>query len=53
MAVTVPSGITEIIPDETPEIPNADTTWYSKGYITIVPITPDYTAGTANPFPLK
>ncbi|WAK00335.1 5'/3'-nucleotidase SurE [Methylobacter sp. YRD-M1] len=53
VGTTVPGGITEIIPDDTPEIPNADTTWYAKGYITIVPITPDYTAGTPNPFPLK
>ncbi len=50
---TVPGGITAIGPDETPEFPGADTTWSAQGYITIVPITPDYTADAPSLFPLK
>ncbi|WP_196806498.1 5'/3'-nucleotidase SurE [Methylobacter luteus] len=53
VGTTLPGGITEIAPDETPELPGTDTTWYSKGYITVVPITPDYTADTSSLFPLK
>jgi 5'-nucleotidase len=53
VGTTIPGGITEITPDETAEIPDADTTWYGKGYITIVPITPDYTADVQSLFPLK
>ena len=53
VGTTLKGGITQIIPDETPEIPGADTTWYSKGYITIVPITPDYTADAPGLVPLK
>jgi 5'-nucleotidase len=53
VGITLPGGITEIAPDGTSEIPGADTSWYSKGYITIVPITPDYTADLSRVFPLK
>jgi len=37
-------GGLQVIPDATPDIRNADTTYFSQGYVTIVPITPDYTA---------
>ncbi|MGX2041133.1 5'/3'-nucleotidase SurE [Methylocaldum sp. MU1018] len=53
VGTTLRGGITKIVPDKTPEIPGADTTWYGRGYITIVPITPDYTAEVPSSFPLK
>jgi 5'-nucleotidase len=37
-------GGLQVIPDATPDIKNADTTYFSQGYVTIVPIAPDYTA---------
>jgi 5'-nucleotidase len=37
-------GGLQVIPDATPDIRNADTTYFSQGYMTIVPIAPDYTA---------
>ncbi|WP_077728824.1 5'/3'-nucleotidase SurE [Methylocaldum sp. 14B] len=52
VGTTLRGGITKIVPDETPEIPGADTTWYARGYITIVPITPDYTADAPSAFSL-
>ena len=39
----------QVVPDGTPDIRNADTGYFSQGYVTIVPITPDYTIDT----PLK
>ena len=32
------------MPDETPELRNADTTAFVQGYVTVVPIEGDYTA---------
>ena len=47
---TLPGGITGATPDNTVEVRRADTTAFSQGYITIVPITPDYTADRAQRF---
>jgi 5'-nucleotidase len=46
----VPGGITGAVPDETPEVRNADTTAFKQGYITIVPIEADYTSNPAARF---
>lgn len=40
-------GGLQVVPDATPDIKNADTSYFTEGYVTIVPITPDYTAGSA------
>jgi len=40
-------GGLQVVPDATPDIKNADTSYFSEGYVTIVPITPDYTAESA------
>lgn len=40
-----------LTPDPSPDIPNGDVGTYLDGYVTIVPITPDYTL--RNPFVLK
>jgi 5'-nucleotidase len=39
-------GGLQVVPDATPDIKNADTGYFTEGYVTIVPITPDYTAGS-------
>lgn len=39
-------GGLQVLPDATPDIRNADTGYFTDGYVTIVPITPDYTAGS-------
>jgi hypothetical protein len=39
----------QVLPDGRPDIMNADTGYFTQGYVTIVPITPDYTVDT----PLK
>ncbi len=38
-------GAVDIQPASTDDIKNADTDYFSRGYITIVPTAPDYTAG--------
>jgi 5'-nucleotidase len=53
LGTTIQGGIRAIDPDQTAELPGADTTWYAQGYITIVPITPDYTADARSFFPLR
>lgn len=50
VGVSIPGGITGATPDTTPEVKDADTTAFLKGYITIVPITPDYSAQPVNKF---
>jgi len=40
-----------LVPDPTPEIKNSDLSFYAQGYVTIVPIVPDITAG--NPLVFK
>jgi 5'-nucleotidase len=47
---SLPGGITGVSPDNTPERRGADTTAFQQGYITIVPITPDYTAAPSARF---
>jgi len=37
-------GGLQVAPDATPDIKNADTGYFTQGYVTVVPITPDYTA---------
>lgn len=44
VGASVPGGITGLAPDPTPDVKDADTTAFLKGYITIVLITPDYSA---------
>jgi 5'-nucleotidase len=43
-------GITGFGTDDSPEVRVADSTAFSDGHVTIVPITPDYTADPANRF---
>lgn len=43
----VPGGITGLVPSDTMERRNADTTLNAAGYITLVPMQADYTAGVS------
>jgi len=40
-----------LVPDPTPEVKNSDLSYFAEGYVTIVPIVPDLTAG--NPLVFK
>jgi 5'/3'-nucleotidase SurE len=44
VGTTLPGGITGISPDPAADVRNSDTAAFSAGYITVVPITPNYTA---------
>ena len=46
----LPGGITGIAADSTNDVRDSDTAAYAMGYITIVPISPDYTANPAPRF---
>jgi 5'-nucleotidase len=50
VGASLPGGITGVAPDLTPEVRNADTEAFSEGYITVVPITADYTIDARQQF---
>ena len=37
-------GISGAVEDDSRDVPNSDVVWFNKGFITVVPLTPDYTA---------